>query len=104
MRSPAPRLPSNATLSVSCEAILAREWLRRLGVSCGEHAFCSARRGALAGLGSIAQAGTAAAAAQRDGCPREQDAKVENLHVDAAAILPHGSDGSGGAGLDHRKR
>jgi hypothetical protein len=50
-----------------------------------------------------AQAGTAAAAAQRDGCPRKQDAKVENLHVDAAAILAHGSDGSGGAGLDHRK-
>jgi len=66
--------------------------------------FCSTRRG-IVGVGlDDAQAGTAAAAAQRDGCQREQDAKVENLHVDAAAILPHGSDGSGAAGLDHRKR
>jgi hypothetical protein len=33
------RLPSNSTLSASCKAIFAREWLRRLGVSCGERAL-----------------------------------------------------------------
>jgi hypothetical protein len=79
MRSPAPVGFPQTQLRArrAKQSLRANEWSRRhLGVSCGKRELLFHPARGIVGVGlDDAQAGTAAAAAQRDGYQREQDAK-----------------------------